>query len=464
VDVERALPASLDAERLILGSILCDAEALGVTQAVLEDYRDFSLEKHRKIYNAMVAVAESGARVDRITVCDELIKRGQLESVDGLSYIVSLDDGLPEIYNLDGYAAIVREKAALRELVFFGDNLTQRAMGGMDSSREIVAAAEEQLLKSVGKREATGLVSAREVAERYEGGISAFMEPSKRQRGLPTGFVKLDNMTSGFHPGDMIIVAGRPSMGKTALALNIAHWVTCRPNIRQPVAVFSLEMPKEAVVTRMMCSHARVDMQKFRAGYLNKDERRKLSMALTDITQAPIHIDDGSNPTMAEIHAKLLGLQKEYDGELGLAVIDYLQLMRVAGKVENRNQEVSALSRSLKLMAKDLGVPILVLSQLSRAPESRGDRRPQLSDLRESGSLEQDADVVAFIYREEYYKPDREDLKGLAELIVGKQRNGPIGSVKLAFLKQFIKFENLATDLGSENLSLVPSEDDEVPM
>jgi replicative DNA helicase len=289
------------------------------------------------------------------------------------------------------------------------------------------------------------LLDPGQILRDYEGGINAFLDPSKRIKGLSTGFAKFDELTGGLHGGDLCIVAARPSMGKTALALNIAQHVAL--NLKQTVAVFSLEMSRESLLTRMLCSAARVDSQRFRAGYLTQEERRKLNHALHELVEAPLYIDDTPGIHMMDIHAKLRRLQAER--KLGLVIVDYLQLMGSRGRFENRNQEVSALSRGMKMLAKELNVPMMVLSQLSRAVENRqGDHRPQLSDLRESGSIEQDADVVGFIFREEVYQREREDLRGLAELIIAKQRNGPVGTVNLVFLHAQTKFENRAEDTG----------------
>ena len=284
-----------------------------------------------------------------------------------------------------------------------------------------------------------------QILQGYEGGISAFLDPSKRIKGLSTGFAKFDELTGGMHGGDLCIIAARPSMGKTALALNIAQHVALKN--KQTVAIFSLEMSKESLLTRMLCAAARVDSQRFRAGFLSQDERRKLNHALHELVEAPLYIDDTAGTHLMDMHAKLRRLQQER--KLGLVIVDYLQLMTAHGRFENRNQEVSALSRGMKMLAKELNVPMMVLSQLSRAVETRqGDHRPQLSDLRESGSIEQDADVVGFIFREEVYHREREDLRGLAELIVAKQRNGPVGTVNLVFLHAQTKFENRAEDTG----------------
>jgi replicative DNA helicase len=321
-----------------------------------------------------------------------------------------------------------------------------RALLAEEEPDVILAGAEESLVKLGESRLTQGLKTPGEIIADYAGGINAFLDPSKRFKGISTGFAKLDEMTGGLHKGELIILAARPSMGKTAIALNIASHVATRLN--EKVAVFSLEMSGESLLTRMLCASAYVDSQRFRAGYLNQDERRKLAAASQKLVEAPLFIDDTAGVNLMDMHAKLRRLQGG-EQKLGLVIVDYLQLMSSRGRSENRNQEVSAISRGLKLMAKELDVPMMVLSQLSRAPETRiGDHRPQLSDLRESGSIEQDADLVGFIFREEVYKRDREDLRGLAELIIAKQRNGPIGTVNLVYLHSLTKFENRAEELG----------------
>ena len=442
---EKGLPANLDAERFVLGSILLnDAVYLQVAGAVEPD--DFSLEKHRLIFARMKDLYDRGERLDRVTVANELMKQGQLESVDGLGYLVSLDDGLPEIANLESYIRIVKDKATLRKLIFAAQKVINRCLLGEDEPDEILSNAEESLLKLGEARAGEKLVSPSDVLASFPGGINAFLDPTQRIKGVSTGFTKFDEMTGGLHGGELIILAARPSMGKTALALNICWHEATR--LFQPVVIFSLEMSQESLLTRMLCSAARVDSQKFRAGYLNEHDRTKLRQAANTMVEAPIYIDDTAGVNMMDMHAKLRRLQQSGQ-KPGLVVVDYLQLMSVRGRVENRNQEVSQLSRGMKLLSKEIGCPFLVLSQLSRAPETRqGDHRPQLSDLRESGSIEQDADLVGFIFREEVYKRDREDLRGVAELILAKQRNGPIGKVDLVFLHALTKFENRAEDLG----------------
>jgi replicative DNA helicase len=441
---EKGLPTNVDAERFVLGSILLD-DSLYVQAAGTLEPDDFSLEKHRRIFKRMGELQDRGERIDRITVANELMKFNELEACDGLTYLVSLDDGLPQIPNVDSYIRIVKDKAVLRRIIFASQHMMNRAMLGEEEPGEILAGAEESLLKLGDSRVKSGLINPAQILQEYEGGISAFLDPSKRIKGISTGFAKLDEMTGGLHGGDLVIVAARPSMGKTALALNIAQHVALR--LKQTVAIFSLEMSRESLLTRMLCAAARVDSQRFRAGFLSQEERRKLNHSLHELVEAPLYIDDTAGLNMMDMHAKLRRLQQEQ--KVGLVIVDYLQLMSCPGRQENRNQEVSALSRGMKLLAKELNVPMMVLSQLSRAVETRqGDHRPQLSDLRESGSIEQDADLVGFIFREEVYHREREDLRGLAELIVAKQRNGPTGTVNLVFLHAQTKFENRAEDTG----------------
>src|SRR5580700_1793257 len=444
VALDKGLPSNLEAERYVLGSILLN-DSLYVQAAGDLQPDDFSIEKHRRIFIRMGEIHERGERVDRVTVANELMRFKELESCDGLGYLVSLDDGLPQILNLDAYIHIVREKAMLRRIIFTSQHLMNRCLMGEEEVDEILAGAEETLLRLGESRVKSGLASPRQVIDEYQGGLHAFLDPSKRVKGIGTGFARFDEKTSGLHAGDLFILAARPSMGKTALALNIAHHVAT--TAKSTVAIFSLEMSKESLLTRMLCATARVDSQKFRAGYLSADERRKLQKAASSLVEAPLYIDDTAGVHLMDIHAKLRRLKAEQG--LGLVIVDYLQLMTGRGRFENRNQEISGISRGMKMLAKELNVPMIVLSQLNRAPETRvGDHRPQLSDLRESGSIEQDADLVAFIFREEVYKPADESLHGKAELILAKQRNGPVGKVELVFLHEFTKFENRAADLG----------------
>jgi replicative DNA helicase len=447
--IDHPLPDNLDAERFVLGAIMSTEPAfLQVAGLLTPD--DFSLEKHKRIFLRMSELQERGEKIDRVTLANELMKHGQLQSVDGLSYLVSLDDGLPQLHNLDSYVAIVKEKSTLRKIIAVSHDTIGRCMAQEDNATQILGVVEEALIKLGDVQSKNALSSPAQIVSEYEGGINAFLDASKRIKGISTGFLKFDEMTGGLREGELFILAARPAMGKTAFALNIAQHVAMSATNPKAVAVFSLEMSKESLLTRLICAAARVDQQRFRAGYLNAEERHALQDALYRIVESPLYIDDTAGTNPMDVHSKLRRLQAEQD--LGLVVIDYLQLMQGRGRYENRVQEISSLSRAFKLMSKELRVPFLVLSQLSRAPETRpGDHRPMLSDLRESGSIEQDADMVGFIFREEVYRPDKESLKGLAELILAKQRNGPTGRVKLAFLNRYTKFENLAADTGDDN-------------
>ncbi len=449
ISIDQPLPDNIDAERFVLGAIMSSDNAyLQVAGTLSAD--DFSLEKHRRIFLRMGELHERGEKIDRVMVANELMKQGQLQSIDGLSYLVSLDDGLPQLHNIESYVSIVKEKALLRRIITVSQDTINRCMGCEDDPLQILGAVEDAFIKLGDVQSKNSLATPAQIVSEFEGGINAFLDASKRIKGISTGFLKFDEMTGGLREGELFILAARPAMGKTALALNIAQHVATNPKSPKAVAVFSLEMSKESLLTRMICSAARVDQQRFRAGYLNQDERRLLQDSLYRIVESPLFLDDTAGTNLMDIHSKLRRLQAEQD--LGLVIVDYLQLMQGRGRFENRVQEISSLSRGFKLMSKELRVPFLVLSQLSRAPETRtGDHRPMLSDLRESGSIEQDADMVAFIFREEVYRPDKESLKGMAELILAKQRNGPTGRVKLAFLNRYTKFENLASDTGEDD-------------
>ena len=448
IGFEKRLPTSIEAEQCVLGSILLDDSFFPQVAGQL-DTADFHLEKHRRIFLRMAELRARSVAIDDLTLSNELSKHDQLESCDGVAYIASLTEALPRLSNIDDYVRIVKDKSLLRQLIHTADNIVSQCIDGSQEVDDLLAEAESAILKVGDAQLRSGLSDPRQIVEGFSGGIKAFLDPSKRIQGLSTPFVKFDEMTTGLHAGELIVIAGRPSMGKTALALNIAQHVALdlpdKPG--RPVAVFSLEMSKESLLTRLLCATAKVDSHRFRGGYLNQDERRKLNQALNQLVNTKLFIDDSADANLMDISAKCRRLQSEHG--LALIVVDYMQLMASKGRFDNRTQEISALSRGLKLLSKDLRVPVIALSQLSRAPETRpGDHRPQLSDLRESGSIEQDADLVAFIFREEVYKPDREDLHGVAELIISKQRNGPTGRIKLAFLNKYVKFENLAEDIG----------------
>jgi replicative DNA helicase len=439
----QSLPANVEAERSILGAILLDNLSYNQAAEHLKP-EDFLLDSHRRIYSRMVDLAESSRAIDLITLAEELDRHGESEAIGGVAYIAGLLDGVPDRPSIEHYIKIVRDKALLRGLIHTATAAIARASEQSEFAEDILNDTEAQIFQLSEKRIGRGFMRVQEIVKESFGSTDALLQRGRRITGLETHYADLDEKTSGFQKSDLIIIAARPSMGKTSFAMNIAENVAIED--QKTVAVFSLEMSKEALLQRMLCSVARVDAHKFRTGSLWQDDMRKIVQALENLTQAPIFIDDTPGITVSEMRAKSRRLLQSH-GSLDLIVVDYLQLMSGGSKrYENRTQEVSAISRGLKALAKELAVPVVALSQLSRAPESRGagDHRPQLADLRESGSIEQDADVVAFIFREEVYKPDDPELDGMAELIIRKQRNGPTGTVKMAFLKSSTRFESLA--------------------
>ncbi len=443
LNLERGLPASPDTERLLLGCVLLN-ESHYVSVAANLQADDFSLEVNRRIFARMTELYNGGEHIDRITLAHRLKDKRELESCGGLTYLIALEDGLPELFNIESYIRIVKDQATRRKSIF-ACQYTINCMLGTDETSEILAGANEALLKLGEEQGKSGLLTTEEIIAGFPGGLNFLLDPSKRAKGLTTGLTKFDELTGGLREGDLIILAGRPSMGKSALAQNIAQFAAMK--LGQPAAIFSLEMSAGSVLERIICATARVDLHKLRTGYMNREERERLQVAASKVAAAPLLIDDSAGVTLMDVHAKLKRAESERGRRFALVVIDYLQLMMGRAKAENRNLEISAITRGLKLMAKELRVPVLALSQLSRAPETRtGDHRPLLSDLRDSGAIEQDADVVAFVFREEVYKRDHEHLQGLAELIIAKQRNGPTGKVELLFLKHLTKFENRAED------------------
>ncbi len=443
--LDRGLPASVDAERAILGAILLDNLAYNeAAEKLVPD--DFSLDSHRRVYSRMMELSETGRPIDIITLTDELGRHKEVEAVGGVAYLSSLTDGVPRRPNIEHHIRIVKDKAMLRGLIYAANTTIARALDQTELADEILDSTESAIFQISEKRLGQGFVGIPEIVKSSFGSIDALYERGQRITGLETHFVDFDGMTSGLQPSDLVIIAARPSMGKTAFAMNIAE--NCAVSDGKVVGMFSLEMSRESLLLRMLCSHARVDSHKLRTGFLGREDYNKLSAALAALAEAPIFIDDTPGISLHEMRAKARRLQQS-QRKLDLLIVDYLQLMSAApvgGKrFENRTQEVSAISRGLKALAKEMRVPVIALSQLSRAPESRGgDHRPQLADLRESGSIEQDADVVCFIFREEVYKPGEPDLEGLAELIIAKQRNGPTGKVDLAFLKRSTRFESRA--------------------
>ena len=436
--LERALPHNIDAERSVLGAVLVNNENYYRVIEYLKP-EDFYLDGHRVIYRKMVELIEKSKAIDLITIQEELVRSSQLEAAGGISYLASLLEGIPHLVNIDHYIEYIREKSLLRQMVNVAHKVMAESFDQAEPAEEILDRAEQALFDLSEKRLRGGFVSVKDMELPATKLLEKLYTEREMITGVATGFRDIDRLTSGMQPGDLVILAARPSMGKTALCLNIAQNVALHKNL--PVGMFSLEMSKEQLLMRMLCAEARVDAHKVRTGYLGKDDFRRLIDALGRTTQAPMYIDDSSTLTVMEMRAKCRRLKAERG--LSVVIVDYLQLMSGYGRVENRTQEISGVSRGLKALAKELHVPVVALSQLSRAPEQRqGDHKPQLSDLRESGSIEQDADVVMFIYREELYKPSDENA-GLAELIIAKQRNGPTGVVKLAFLREFTRFETL---------------------
>lgn len=434
--IEKGLPSNVEAERAILGAILLD-NAL-CNQAIELLRRDeFFLDSHRRIYDKMIALTERGMPIDLITMGDELRRSGEFEQVGGATYIASLIDGVPRTDTIEHHAKLVRSKAMLRRLINASNTIIATCFEEDDDADQIVDRAEALIFQIAEDRIRQGFQYIGEVAQRRLEQIEQMAGRPEMITGVPTGFTDFDQMTSGLQRQDLIIIAARPSQGKTALALNIAQYAAKNGCV---AGIFSLEMSAEQLVSRLLCSEARVDAHRLRTGYLNREEWAKLADALRRLMDTKIYIDDTPAQSVLEMRAKSRRLKAEQG--LELLIIDYIQLMAGRGRIESRQQEVSQISRDLKSLAKELNIPVIALSQLSRAPELRSEHKPQLSDLRESGSLEQDADVVCFIYREEVYNLSEEN-RGLAELIVGKQRNGPTGSVQLAFLKEFTRFENM---------------------
>jgi replicative DNA helicase len=439
LSLEKTLPNNLEAERSILGAILLDDKAF---YTVVETLRkeDFYLDSHRRIFDKMYALAANARPVDLITLKNELQRTDELESAGGPAYLASLTDGLPRAINIEHYAQIVREKSTLRRLIQISNEIMTRSYQSEDSVEEILEDVEKSIFEISNQQFRAGFAAIDPLVSEVYKQIEEVSNRKTLVTGLESGFSELDKMTAGLHPADLAIVAARPGLGKTSLCLNIAQHVALKK--QRVVGIFSLEMSKEQLVKRLLCAEAEIDAHKVNTGFLNKEDWGRLGRAAGALAQSKIFIDDSAGISIMEMRSKSRRLSMEHG--LDLLIVDYLQLMSGSSqRYENRTQEISQISRGLKALAKELSVPVIAISQLNRAVEARrGDHRPQLSDLRESGSIEQDADLVVFIYREEMFNPT-DDNSGIAELIIGKQRNGPTGSFQLAFIKQYTKFANL---------------------
>jgi replicative DNA helicase len=433
-----SLPHSVDAERSLLGAVLLDNRHFDKAQELLT-HASFYSSRHQKIFRALEALCEAGSALDLITLKEELQRSGQLEACGGPAYLAGLLEGVPRSTNAEHYARIVRDSAMLRELIGAGQSILSSAMQPRGSTEQLLDEAEKMIFQIAENRLNEGFVALSVAAEQSLKWIEELTERQELITGVATGYPQLDEMTAGLQPSDLIILAARPSMGKTALALNMCTHAALNQGRR--VGICSLEMSHQQLFLRMLCSEGRVDSHRLRTGRINRDQWQEIIRVYGRLSEAPIFIDDTPGMGIMEMRAKSRRLAREHG--LDLLVVDYLQLMQGRGSYTSRQQEISDISRSLKELAKELGVPVVALSQLSRAPEQRGgDHRPQLSDLRESGAIEQDADVVMFLFRPEVYNKDDPSLEGRAELIVGKQRNGPIGTVQLNFIRQFTRFVN----------------------
>ena len=438
-DIKKVPPQNLEAERAVLGAILMDNETVYTVMEILEPPA-FYQPSHRLIFSTMLDLSERGEPIDIVTLVDRLRSAGSLDKAGGPDYIPTLADEVPTSAGVANYAKIVREKAVLRNLIETSTEIVQDCFDAPGDVDQLLDEAERRIFAISEERIRSGFLSMKEIVKSSFKTIESLYEKKEHVTGVPTGFADIDELTSGFQPSDLVIIAGRPSMGKTAFCLNIAQYASM--NKKMTVAVFSLEMAKEQLVMRMLCSEARIDAHRLRSGFLGQTDWPKLSTAAGRLADASIYIDDTPALSSMEMRAKTRRLKA--DKGLDLVIVDYLQLMSGRSRSDNREQEISEISRSLKALAKELGVPVVALSQLNRGVESRMDKRPILADLRESGAIEQDADVIIFIYRDEIYNKESME-KGTAEIIIGKQRNGPVGTRKLTWLDKYTRFEDLTT-------------------
>lgn len=433
----RIPPQNVEAEQSVIGSMLLDKEVIPTITEILKN-DDFYREDHREIFEAVMDLFERAEPIDLITISEQLKSRGTLETVGGLEYLTTVANAVPTTANARHYAKIVEEKSLLRKLIKASSDVVNMGYEASEDVAYVLDKAEKSIFDILQKRNVKGFTPIKEVLIETFNRLEELYNSKGHVTGIPTGFADLDYKMSGLQNSDLILIAARPAMGKSALVLNMAQYAAMHAKV--PVAIFNLEMSKDQLVNRMLCTEAMVDSQRMRTGKLEDDDWMKIARALGPMSEAPIYIDDTPGISIMDIRSKCRRLKLEKN--LGLVVIDYLQLIQGRGKSDSRQQEVSEISRSLKILAKEINVPVITLSQLSRAAEQRTDHKPMLSDLRESGAIEQDADIVMFIYRDEYYNPDTEK-KNMAELIVAKNRHGSTGSVELAWLGQYTKFANL---------------------
>ncbi len=447
---ERSLPHNLDAERAFLGSILLDNDALNVVSGTVSP-NDLFAESHRLIFQKIVGLFEKNQTVDVVSLAEELTKAGVLEKAGGVAYLATLSDGVPvgDYSFVGNYARIIKEKSILRRLINASSNVISRALEASEDAEVLIDDAQKQIFEIASEKTQSGFFGVKDIVKSSFGTIDVLFDRGQRVTGVETGFTDLDSKTSGLQPGELIVIAARPSMGKTALAMNIAAYAATHGKV---VGMISLEMSKESLLIRLLCSEARVDSHKLRTGFSSREDWGKMSNALGRLAEAPLFIEDTPSLSVLQMRAKARQLKSERG--LDLLVIDYLQLATGHGRFENRTQEVSYISRGLKAIAKELHIPVVALSQLSRAPEQHGGGEPQLHHLRESGSIEQDADVVIFIHREKREVSEDEEFDpgaGFeAKLIIGKQRNGPTGNVNVVFQRRFVRFENGPLEAESE--------------
>ncbi len=447
ISLHKLPPHNLEAEQSVLGAIFKSNDALPKALEIIQA-DDFYRGPHRKIFQAMMELFEMSEPIDLLILSDKLRKNKDLESVGGVEYLSLLEETVPTAAAITYHSKIIREKKILRDLINSGTEIVTKSYEDTDDVNHLLDECEKSIFDIAQKKIKKSFFDLKTIVKTSFESIETLFERKTLITGVPTGFKRFNEMTAGLQPSDLIIIAGRPSMGKTTFAVDIARHVGVVEKI--PVAIFSLEMSKEQLGIKMLCSEGRVSSNKIRTGFLSKSDWPNLTTAAGKLSEAPIFIDDSPGLTALDIRARARRLYAEQNKNIGLIIIDYLQLMRGRGKIENRQLEISEITRALKELAKELNVPVVALSQLSRAVESREKKIPQLSDLRESGSIEQDADVVVFLFREEVYKHDTEDA-GIAEVIIGKQRNGPIGDFKVTFIKEYPRFENYA-EMGDEGI------------